>query len=333
MVLFQCTAQRRALGRVAQQREHIIVLAVPVIHRRVIVGDTVRDVQFIVPALQYKGVDSSMIDRLILKEIVDGIAQQQSTGLGYPIVLVAQFVAGEHTGQMAAGGIAQQGVVFRLHIELVCMSGDEPDSVAKVSHRGVVLCLEEHAVAQHEGCVAHLVQPPCRGIALGHIGSIVEHIAGHDHHKLAAGHFRRPVIQFHAITGGVCGDLLRGVHFISHLSAGFIGIGQIVQGVGAVLCHVGAHIVRQRGACFRGVRAVHGTLPGPHAAGGECRVGTQVRDEGIRRNGQMARCGRGLHRQAGQQQRGGRGTGHLQKLAARDLVLHKSIPFFYKFKF
>ena len=67
---------------------------------------------------------------------------------------------------MSAGRIADQGVAFRLHAELLCVADDVLHRPCNVLYRSVVVVIRVGAVTHHEHRIAFLVQLVSCGDAL-----------------------------------------------------------------------------------------------------------------------------------------------------------------------
>ena len=162
----QCLAEGRPLQRPAQQVQGQVIPAIPEVHRRIVLCDQVGKAVFIVEPAAHKGVDAHTVDRCDLGKLHDGIRQDHCAGLGQAIVFIAQSVRCKQARQMSAGRIADQGVAFRLHAELLCVAGDVLHRPCNVLHGAVVVVIRVGAVAHHEHRIAFLVQLVSCGDAL-----------------------------------------------------------------------------------------------------------------------------------------------------------------------
>ena len=188
-------------------------------------------------------------DGFQLKEVVDGVAQQQSARLAHAISLVAQRVGlgGKQAGDLPAGGIGQHRVVLGLNMELFRMLGDVPHGPAHIFQRGVVCRLIANAVPQHKAGIAQLVEPLRRGNTLTHFGAGVDGVAADDQHELAARITAREIIDLRFLAGRHGGDFLVRVELIGDLDAGVVVFDHPVQALGAVLSGAIVDILPQGG--------------------------------------------------------------------------------------
>ena len=191
-----------------------------------------------------------MVHRLDLCKIVDGVAHQQCTGLWHIIGLVAiALIRTEQPAQLPAGGKAHEGIVFRLHAELLCMVRDELHRPAQILQGAVVADIPPDAIPQHKDAIAHLVQLCCHSNALVQVAAFHGRIAAHHQRIFAIGIRAGEPEQLHTAQRGVGCDLFRAVHLPGHLLTGFVILNDDVQAVGAVLCRGLTHIV-QKGLVF-----------------------------------------------------------------------------------
>ena len=170
-----------------------------------------------------------MVERLRLIKIVDGVRQQQCTGLRHAVVRVAQLFAAKDACDLPAGRIAHQRIILRLHAELLGIRSDELDGPAKVFQRGIVRGVQTDAVAQRKHRIALLVQLPRRGNAAAHLTAVEQCVAGKHHGVLCARLLGREIIQLGPVTAGVLRDLLRAEQLVGDLCPSVVGLDQVVH--------------------------------------------------------------------------------------------------------
>lgn len=188
-VFYQCFLNDTALRRGVHLSQGHIVFAIPMVDGRVIRCDVIGNIVVEVAGAVGVRVNEEAPDGFQLKEVVDGVAQQQSARLAHAIGLVAQRVGigSKQAGDLPAGGIGQHRVVLGLNMELFRVLCDVPHGPAHIFQRGVVCRLVANAVPQHKAGIAQLVEPLRRGNTLTHLGAGVDGVAANDQHELAAG--------------------------------------------------------------------------------------------------------------------------------------------------
>ena len=189
-----------------------------------------------------------MVGRLCPKEVVDGVDQQQYAGLRHTIAAPALFLIAKDACDLSAGGVAQQGVVFRRDAEGVGIVHHEADGPGQVFQRSVVPGLPSDAVAQREDGIALLVQLPRRGHAAPQLAAVVERVARQHDGKFGPRLLGRAVIQLRMSAGRHGGDLLFRIERIGHPGAVVVDLSQIVEarcaGFGGGLAdHLGQRLV------------------------------------------------------------------------------------------
>ena len=245
---FQCLCKGRPLQGVDEGFQHGVIPAVPQEGGRIVRRHELRDGVGIVASFQPVGIHQEMVGRLCPKEVVDGVDQQQYAGLRHTVAAPALFLIAEDACELSAGGVAQQGVVFRRDAEGVGIVHHEADGPGQVFQRSVVPGLPSDAVAQREDGIALLVQLPRRGHAAPQLAAVVERVARQHDGKPGPRLLGRAVIQLHMSAGRHGGDLLFRIERIGHPGAVVVDLSQIVEarcaGFGRGLAdHLGQRLV------------------------------------------------------------------------------------------